>query len=60
MTEANSIYNHLDAKFTRNNIDVAAGKMMSAPALKCKGKVFAFFYNDAMGFKLGKEFEPAT
>ena len=32
--------------------------MMREPALKCNGKVFAFYYQDknAMCFKLGKEY----
>lgn len=38
--------------------DIEAGKMMSSPALQHRGKVFAFFYNDAMTFKLGKHFDP--
>ncbi|MCB0661293.1 MAG: hypothetical protein KDC24_01030 [Saprospiraceae bacterium] len=37
---------------------VAPGKMMSSPALQYKGKVFAFFYQDKMCFKLGKSFQP--
>ena len=38
--------------------DVEPGVMMREPALKCRGKVFAFFYQDmdAMCFKLGKNF----
>ena len=38
--------------------NVATGKMMSSPALQYKGKVFAFFYQEKMCFKLGKDFQP--
>ena len=39
--------------------DVDPGVMMREPALKCGGKVFAFYYQDkdAMCFKLGKHFQ---
>ena len=35
---------------------VGIGKMMSAPALQYQGKVFAFYKNESMTFKL----DPAT
>ncbi len=37
---------------------VAAGNMMSSPGLKYKGRVFAFYYRDKMGFRLGLNFDP--
>ncbi len=37
---------------------LAKGRMMSSPAIKAKGKVFAFFHNDRMTFRLGKDFDP--
>ena len=58
MTDAQSLFETLVAKFENNYDGVAEGKMMSAPALKYKGKVFAFFYKEEMGFKLGKGFDP--
>lgn len=33
---------------------VSEGPMMSSPGLKFKNKVFAFYYNDEMVFRLGK------
>lgn len=36
---------------------VESGKMMSAPGLMYKSKVFAFFYKDKMVFKLGKDYD---
>lgn len=38
---------------------VANGKMMSSEAITYKKKVFAFFYDDAMCFKLGRNFDLA-
>jgi len=37
---------------------VEVGKMMSSPALKFNNKVFAFFHNERMGFRLGPDFIP--
>ena len=57
MTEAQAYFEHLVARFTQE-VGIAEGKMMSSPALKCKGKVFAFFHNESMTFKLGKDYRP--
>lgn len=58
MTEAQAYYEYIRDKICKND-GVAIGKMMSAPAVKYKGKVFTFFHNEQMTFKLGKDFEPA-
>lgn len=50
-------YESIVAAFAHKE-EIAPGKMMSSPALKYKGKVFAFFYKESMGFKLGKDFQP--
>jgi hypothetical protein len=52
------IYEELFDTLIADNNDVEPGVMMREPALKCKGKVFAFYYADAhaMCFKLGKEY----
>jgi len=42
------IQNEMQAAYT----GVASGNMMRSPALTYKSKVFAFFFNDEMGFKL--------
>jgi hypothetical protein len=57
MTEAQAMFEFLLDKFSKLD-GVAPGKMMTAPAIKSKGKVFAFFYEEEMTFKLGKDFEP--
>jgi len=56
----NSIYQALVKQFIDNNKDVIEGKMMSSPGLKVKDKVFAFFHENEMGFRLGKDFDPSA
>lgn len=55
--EAAGIYDQLVEEYTQKE-GVTIGKMMSAPALQYRGKVFAFFHKGAMTFKLGKQFDP--
>ncbi len=54
MPEALQTYERLFDRLIDGHSEVTAGKMMSAPALKKKGKVFAFYHNEKMTFKLGK------
>ena len=37
---------------------VEPGKMMSSDAIRYRNKVFAFFHQDMMTFKLGADFDP--
>ncbi len=37
---------------------IVLGKMMSSPGLKYNNKVFAFFHEDSMGFRLRPNFDP--
>jgi len=57
--EAQSLFEQLVEEYTQNE-GVTAGKMMSSPAIQYRGKVFAFFYKNAMTFKLGKKFDPES
>ncbi len=57
MTEAEALYEYIRDKLCQEE-GVVIGKMMSSPAVKYKGKVFTFFHNEKMTFKLGKNFEP--
>lgn len=59
MTEAQSLFETLVGKYEKH-IGVAKGKMMSAPALQYQKKVFVFFHEEQMTFKLGKDFDPAA
>ncbi len=42
---------------TMENEYVEPGKMMSCEGIRYKGKVFAFYYNDKMIFRLGKNYD---
>ena len=55
MKSPEQLFESIVAAFTNVDANVVPGKMMSSPALKYKGKVFAFFWNEQMTFKLGKE-----
>ena len=59
MSKAETLFMSLVNKVTTANEEVFLGKMMSAPGLKYKDKVFAFFTKEeAMGFRLGTDFNP--
>jgi hypothetical protein len=47
-------------RLTHEHNDITLGKMMSSPAIQYQGKVFAFFYNKKMVFKLGRDFQPES
>ncbi len=55
MTEAEIAYNSIVDNLCAEN-GVSSGKMMSSPGICFKGKVFAFFWNEKMTFRLGKNF----
>ena len=56
MTEAQALYEFIRDRLCKED-GVVIGKMMSSPAVKFKGKVFTFFHNEKMTFKLGKYFQ---
>jgi hypothetical protein len=45
-------------QFATENQEITTGKMMSSPGIRYRNKVIAFFYREAMVFKLGREFDP--
>ena len=57
MSQPQELFNSIVEKLSRDP-DVHLGKMMSAPGLKFNDKVFAFFNNGTMGFRLGTNFSP--
>ncbi len=59
MDKEEKLFFEIAEDLANNNDDVSIGKMMSSPGIKFKTKVFAFYYNKEMVFKLGKEFDPA-
>ncbi len=60
MDKEEKLFNSIVEEFTNRHSNVTFGKMMSSPALKYGGKVFAFFYDRQMTFKLGEDFDPAS
>jgi len=57
MDQEEIIFRKIADKLAKGNSSVSLGKMMSSPGLKYKSKVFAFYYNQQMVFRLGKEFD---
>lgn len=60
MTNEEKIFEKIADQLVETEQGVERGPMMSAPGIKYKGKVFAFFYKGEMTFKLGKDFNPAA
>ncbi len=60
MSKAEDLFNKIADKMSSEIQHVERGPMMTAPGLKYKGKVFAFFYEEEMTFKLGKDFDPVA
>lgn len=58
MERACKLFLKIADKMIIEHSTVELGKMMSSPALRYKNKVFAFYHNKEMIFRLGKEFEP--
>ncbi|HMQ48267.1 MAG TPA: hypothetical protein PKA00_12725 [Saprospiraceae bacterium] len=58
MSDAEAHFWNLVHRFSSSYPDVELGKMMRSDGLKYQGKVFAFFFRDEMGFRLGAEFDP--
>ena len=57
MSSPEHLFEELATQLSAAHPDVERGKMMSSPGIKCKGKVFAFFDDDSMCFRLGKTFD---
>ena len=51
------LFNQISNELTTTFPEVSAGKMMSAPGLKHRDKVFAFFFKDKMCFRVGPQFD---
>ena len=56
-TDGKVLFDAIVERFSMAHENVSPGKMMSSPGLKYRNKVFAFYYEEAMTFKLGKGFE---
>ena len=60
MEKEESLYQVIGNKLIKKHDGIVHGKMMSSPGLKYKNKVFAFYYNQEMTFRLGKGFDLNT
>lgn len=58
MEKEEKLYLKIGNTLVAKNPTITHGKMMTSPGLKYKNKVFLFFHNNAITFKLGKEFDP--
>ena len=58
MTESEQYFLDVKESFLNQNKEAEDAKMMSAPGVGFGTKVFAFYFRDAMIFKLGKDFVP--
>ena len=48
------VFDDITAKLCKINNDIGEGNMMSSPGIKYKTKVFAFYHDQSMIFRLGK------
>jgi hypothetical protein len=58
MDKEEILFNKIAHSLSKDS-SITKGKMMSAPGIKYKNKVFAFYYNKEMIFRLGSNFDPA-
>ena len=58
MDKEEDLFNKIVEKLSKKHNFVSKGKMMSSPGIKYKTKVFAFYYNKEMVFRLGRDFIP--
>ena len=59
MKDAIQVFEEIKSELTKLP-EVTTGKMMSSVGIQFKGKNFAFFKDDKMVFKLGRDFDPAS
>jgi hypothetical protein len=60
MNKEEKFFNSIVSSYLKKDKKISSGKMMSSPALKFNSKVFAFFYENQMCFRLGEEFDPKS
>ena len=58
MNQPDALFETISSKLSSKYPGVSIGKMMSSPGLKFQDKVFAFYHNKSMGFRLGASFDP--
>jgi hypothetical protein len=60
MQKEEKLFKLIAQKFESDNENVHLGPMMSSPGIRYLNKVFAFYHDRKMVFKLGREFNPQT
>lgn len=50
-------FSAIAAHLAAESQEITTAKMMSSPGIRYRNKVIAFFYHDAMVFKLGRAFD---
>ena len=58
MTKAENVFQNILSELMKEEENVIPGNMMRADGIKYKTKVFAFFHQEKMGLRLGKDFDP--
>jgi hypothetical protein len=60
MSTADQQFSAIAEQLAAESQEITTGKMMSSPGIRYRNKVIAFFYHEAMVFKLGRAFDPGT
>ena len=55
--EERLVFDDIIVKLRQKCNDIEEGNMMSSPGIKYKNKVFAFYHNKTMVFRLGKGYD---
>jgi hypothetical protein len=58
MDKEEILFNKIGDSLSKDCLHITKGKMMSAPGIKYKNKVFAFYYKKEVIFRLGEDFDP--
>jgi hypothetical protein len=59
MKKPYTIFLRIQEEMVAEYASVSPGIMMSSPAIRYKTKVFAFYHNNEMIFRMGKDFDPS-
>jgi hypothetical protein len=60
MDKEEKLFREITGVLAGSEADVEEGRMMSSPGIKYRNKVFAFYHNREMIFKLGRDFDPGA
>ena len=60
MENTEALFNNLRDQLIQQHASVHEGTMMSSPGIQYQKKNFAFYYQEAVCFRLGRDFDPAS